>query len=255
MKIIEKLKEIFKKTKKALAIGGTVATIGLATGCSADKDIDTTDNNVKTEESSFKDDIHVDVEDLETTSLNKTEEKVEELENKDDLLNFLKDLYIEEYENKTGDTTLDTSDIKIIEENNNYIYQNTQTGEFITHDELPAQTEQMMKENNISYTIKEDVDVYQVKNNDDEIIDAMVVDEQKGPAKYIKAIPGNSYNEMKDYESTLTDLGEVISTGLRYWEFYDQSNNQVVKKQFIEALNKFEKQNTNTKDEEYEMEQ
>ena len=76
----------------------------------------------------------------------KDEKEINALNTKEAIVAYLKNMYIEEYEKETGDTTLTTADIKIMESSQDYIYQ-LEDGTFVTHGQNPETTEMNMKEN------------------------------------------------------------------------------------------------------------
>ena len=53
----------------------------------------------------------------------KDEKEINDLNTKDASVAYLKNMYIEEYEKETGDTTLTTADIKIMKSPQDYLYQ------------------------------------------------------------------------------------------------------------------------------------
>lgn len=133
-----------------------------------------------------------------------------------DVDEYLKNFYIEEYEKTTGDDTLIAEDIEISKGHQNYIFQ-LDDGTLVTHGEKPYETQKSMEEDGQNYSTSSDKDTlsYSVrkKTNDEkdgkdkyEIIDIVV--EEHGELK--KAIPGDRYEEMKDYTSTLELISDVL---------------------------------------------
>lgn len=172
------------------------------------------------------------------------EKEINELQNSEDVLNYLKNMYIEKYEQKTGDETLMTDNIKIIKSSQNYVYIDDQTGDIITHGELPELTIKALEENGISDdNIEYDVDIYRIEKNDGEIIDMMAMGEKDGERQFVRAVSGNEYNEMKDYESVLVEsgIGEIIKDGMYYMENFEDEN---AKKEFINSIEEAQSQET-----------
>ncbi len=175
---------------------------------------------------------------------------VDNLKTQEDVIRYLKNEYIEEYEKKMGNTDLTTQDIEILESYQNVIYRDNNTGEYITHAGNIYDTKDMMEKQGISYEEKTCVKVYEVHHGD-EIIDAMVLESRpqengenkKIPVKVI--IGGSSY---KPYDSTLVEMGTVISEGIKYWDNIekDEVSKEMTKKPFIEALKEW-KQKEKTK--------
>ena len=196
-------------------------------------------------DNSFKETLHVPEGELIGNNTNQTQEsrldkeiekKINELESKEDLMKFIKDTYLEKYEEVTGDDTLTTADIKIIKNNQNYVFYNKETEDYITHGEYPDQTMQVLQENNVSYDTIDNVDVYQVYDKNDSVIDCMTIQSKNGKPRYIRVVPGETFNEMKNYKSTLTKIGEIIVDGLRYELVFDEPNNETVKEQLIQDV-------------------
>lgn len=178
--------------------------------------------------------------------LNSIEQEVDNLETKDDVLKFIKDRYIENYEQQTGDTTLTTKDIEITPSHENYVYIDESTGEIITHGEKPYETEAELDENGVSYSVDNDgIRTYKVwkldKENQDnkEVMDCMTVEN----GERVRVIPGESYSEMKDYKSVLAEMSpeewKVISAALDYHSNFNndkETEKEKFKNRLIEAL-------------------
>ena len=142
----------------------------------------------------------------------KDEKEINALNTKEAIVAYLKNMYIEEYEKETGDTTLTTADIKIMESSQDYIYQ-LEDGTFVTHGQNPETTEMNMKENGEEYSTYTnekgtaiESNVYSVRlNENDKILDMITEKDLK------RTIPGDNYLEMKDYNSILEKMGNVVS--------------------------------------------
>ncbi len=246
MSIIEKIKQFFKKFRKGLAIGGTVATVGLTAGCNTDKDVKAVDNNAKIEQEangiesqgkikqdSWKDSIVVDSNELLTI-----ENEIAQLENSDDVLNYLKDIYVEGLD-------LNAEDIEIVENNQNYVYI-LGDGTIVTHGIEPLETERVLDADGKSYlNSDEGLEVYSVKLNENkETIDSITVGkDEQGKECAIKVIPGDKYEEMKEYTSTLENLNMIIPEGFDYMEQLDiieqEGKTEFTEKQCENAKNNF----------------
>lgn len=233
MNIIEKIKRLFRKSKKALAIGGTVATVGLATGCGAENDAQVTDNNVKVEQSTDKTGDFRKGYEVPQSEMLTIENEVEELETPEEVLNYIKDMYIEEYEKITEDQELTTEDIGIMLSKQNYVYKRDD-GLLVTHGETPYATERAIKEDGYSYKDTEIDEVYTVRLKDsNKVIDAMTINNSVAE----KVIPGDNYNEMKDYVSTLAELNQIIPAGFDYMEELEFGNQgETAKDNLINAI-------------------
>lgn len=245
--------QLHKKVKRAFIVksilGIGVAATVVAGGVKAlgpgkenkDNQIESTES--ENEVKDFKEKYKVSESNMQ---LNSIEQEVDNLETKDDVLKFIKDRYIENYEQQTGDTTLTTKDIEITPSHENYVYIDESTGEIITHGENPYETEAELDENGVSYSVDNDgIRTYKVwkldKENQDnkEVMDCMTVEN----GERVRVIPGESYSEMKDYKSVLAEMSpeewKVISTALDYHSNFN-NDKEIEKEKFknrlIEAL-------------------
>lgn len=222
----------------ALTVAGGVKAIGEHT--EAKNDIQA---ELETEENlSFSEKYAVSVEQLnhEETPKKNIEEEIEQLENKQEILNYIKNMYIESYEEQTGDNTLTTADIKIKVGHESYIYMDNNTKEIITHGEKPDLTIQMLEENNVSYSAENcDLEkIYKVYGKDGKIIDCMTFDGEEAT----KVIPGDQYSDMKEYKSTFVEMGKykckAFEEGVNYFSNYDNKDKDVYMKRFIRSSRK-----------------
>ena len=254
-KIKEKLKELFKKAKKGLAIGGTIATVGLTTGCGTGKNAKPIDNNIKIEqEKAFKEKIKYNIE-TEKSEENTNQiieqnsiiEQAKRLESKEDVLDFLKNMYIEQYEKITGDTSLTTADIRMYYKT--YLrstYVNKETGEMIQYGENYKQVEQKLKDEGIAYDDEENVEVYKVKNKEGKVIDCVTLGDKDGKTVPFKVTMVEQQDE--SYISILAQMGTTIPYGLDYAQYLEKGNEKdiaISKRQFIKALETFESDKEN----------
>ncbi len=264
MNIIEKIKGFFKRfgknAPKALAAGATIATVGLATGCGADKEPAKLDNNVKVEEAidfeketkneatNFKEGLKYDVtaNQEHKKDLNEMIEEIDELQTEEELLSFLKDMYIENYEQITGDTTRTTEDIKMYSVNQDYVFVNNETEEITTHGEQPNETKRKLDNAGISYDTKYNVKTYEVrkpiKAAEGNIIDETVIDSAMiKNGQPVKVIPGDNYGQ--PYISVLDKMGTTIPRGLDYLKYIekgDEFSKGISKDRFREAVKELE---------------
>jgi len=176
----------------------------------------------------------------------KDEKEINALNTKEAIVAYLKNMYIEEYEKETGNTTLTTADIKIIESSQDYIYQ-LEDGTFVTHGQNPETTEMNMKENGEEYstytnekgTVIES-NVYSVRlNENDKILDMITEKDLK------RTIPGDNYLEMKDYNSILEKMGNVVSKSYSLMnvvgaENISQATVDNYKKELLKAVKKYQ---------------
>lgn len=176
----------------------------------------------------------------------KDEKEINALNTKEAIVAYLKNMYIEEYEKETGDTTLTTADIKIMESSQDYIYQ-LEDGTFVTHGKNPETTEMNMKENGEEYSTYTnekgtaiESNVYSVRlNENDKILDMITEKDLK------RTIPGDNYLEMKDYNSILEKMGNVVSKSYSLMnvvgaENISQATVDNYKKELLKAVKKYQ---------------
>lgn len=248
-KIKAKIKKIFQKTPKKIRKGIAIGTLAAATVTSvtasskAEEEIQKA-NQVKVEQENFKDQIKYDVEkDEKQASEPNNVERANQLETPEEVDEFLKDFYIEQYEKKTGDTTRTTKDIEFkYKTNQNYVYVNQETGEIITHGETPNQVEQKLKEDGISYKIQHDVDIYRVMDKNGKELEGITLQSKDGKTVPVKVILGDQYDNKQDI-SILAEMRRVIPCGFHYRDFLKKGNKNdiaVSKAKFIKAVEDFE---------------
>lgn len=228
-KIIEKMKrKIIKKEnkKKKIRIGmmGIAGALALTIGGCYTK---LTDKEPSKKESA------VEQEGISFTS-RKEKLKIE----KENLLAFLKNLYIEQYEEITGDTTKTTEDITLKTSYENYVFINMYTGEIITHGDEPALTEQKLMNDAVSYIRKDNLKLYKVYNTQGEIIDCVTMKD----GIPTKVTIGEQYGQ--NTTSILDKMQSVIPDGIDcidYIEGGKESNISAGKAKFMKSLENFEK--------------
>jgi len=176
----------------------------------------------------------------------KDEKEINALNTKEAIVAYLKNMYIEEYEKETGDTTLTTADIKIMESSQDYIYQ-LEDGTFVTHGQNPETTEMNMKENGEEYSTYTnekgtaiESNVYSVRLNENNKILDMITDKDLK-----RTIPGDNYLEMKDYNSILEKMGNVVSKSYSLMnvvgaENISQATVDNYKKELLKAVKKYQ---------------
>lgn len=243
-KIKEKFKEIFSKTKKGVALGGTIAALGLTTACGTDKEADMLNQNAKVEqgikENNFKEEVKVNQSELQTV-----ENEIKALETKEEVLQYLKNMYIEQYEAMTGDTDLTTENIELwCKRYLKMVYVNKETGEMFYYGSDYKKEEQKLEEEGIPYDIEEDVGVYTVvytEKNEMNVIDCVSLQSKERKTVPVKVTMNEQVG--KPYTSVLATMGTAIPDGLDHIEYLEKGNENdiaVSKKNFIEAVEKFE---------------
>ena len=176
----------------------------------------------------------------------KDEKEINALNTKEAIVAYLKNMYIEEYEKETGDTTLTTADIKIMESSQDYIYQ-LEDGTFVTHGQNPETTEMNMKENGEEYSTYTnekgtaiESNVYAIRLSENNKILDMITDKDLK-----RTIPGDNYLEMKDYNSILEKMGNVVSKSYNLMnvvgdENISQATVDNYKKELLKAVKKYQ---------------
>lgn len=216
---------------------GVTAVRALNPGTEVKKEETQSNTNEKGKENPFLVDIKV---------KDKDEKEINALNTKEAIVAYLKNMYIEEYEKETGDTTLTTADIKIMESSQDYIYQ-LEDGTFVTHGQNPETTEMNMKENGEEYSTYTnekgtaiESNVYSVRlNENDKILDMITEKDLK------RTIPGDNYLEMKDYNSILEKMGNVVSKSYSLMnvvgaENISQATVDNYKKELLKAVKKYQ---------------
>lgn len=176
----------------------------------------------------------------------KDEKEINALNTKEAIVAYLKNMYIEEYEKETGDTTLTTADIKIMESSQDYLYQ-LEDGTFVTHGQNPETTEMNMQENGEKYSTYTDENGSAIESNvyairlseNNKILDMITEKDLK------RTIPGDNYLEMKDYNSILEKMGNVVSKSYNLMNVVgDENISQATvdnnKKELLKAVKKYQ---------------
>lgn len=257
MKILEPIKEMLKKigkkTTKTLAVGASIATIGLAAGCGENKETTVVDPNIKMakKENPYKNNLkvlpeHLGKEIYQQIKEEVIEEKVNQIKDIDTLLRFIKDMYIEEYEKKTGDTSLTTEDIEIWERTQDRVYVDRNTEVMITHGEAPAITEQKLTEHGVSYYDKENVEIYEINKKDGEVIDCGALED----GRLKKAMLSKDLFTDKEYAGILTTekLGTIVPKVFECRYFMERESELGVtraKNEIIKILKKYQYKSEN----------
>ena len=169
----------------------------------------------------------------------KDEKEINALNTKEAIVAYLKNMYIEEYEKETGD-------IKIMKSSQDYIYQ-LEDGTFVTHGQNPETTEMNMKENGEEYSTYTnekgtaiESNVYAIRLSENNKILDMITDKDLK-----RTIPGDNYLEMKDYNSILEKMGNVVSKSYSLMnvvgaENISQATVDNYKKELLKAVKKYQ---------------
>lgn len=249
-------KSMIRKIAKRVALFGSIGVIGIGgyrliaknneikgitDGKKIEIDIDEEENtkkeNIEEKEAdkktnNFKDDLKV------LSEEEKIQKEIENLKSKEQVLNYLKNIYIEAYERQTGDESLTTADIEIMRNNQNYMYE-LEDGQLVSHGDTPAVTEGQIEKDGKKYNIRYDLKTYTVRlNNNGEAIDSMTIGLKK-------VIPGDNYNKMKDgYDSVLCQMGSITGRAFELREkidFLNDNSSEYNKQKYEEAVNNLAK--------------
>lgn len=216
---------------------GVTAVRALNPGTEVKKEETQSNTNEKGKENPFIVDIKV---------KDKDEKEINALNTKEAIVAYLKNMYIEEYEKETGDTTLTTADIKIMESSQDYLYQ-LEDGTFVTHGQNPETTEMNMQENGEKYSTYTnengsaiESNVYAIRLSENNKILDMITDKDLK-----RTIPGDNYLEMKDYNSILEKMGNVVSKSYSLMnvvgaENISQATVDNYKKELLKAVKKYQ---------------
>ena len=216
---------------------GVTAVRALNPGTEVKKEETQSNTNEKGKENPFLVDIKV---------KDKDEKEINALNTKEAIVAYLKNMYIEEYEKETGDTALTTADIKIMESSQDYLYQ-LEDGTFVTHGQNPETTEMNMQENGEKYSTYTnengsaiESNVYAIRlSENNKILDMITEKDLK------RTIPGDNYLEMKDYNSILEKMGNVVSKSYSLMnvvgaENISQATVDNYKKELLKAVKKYQ---------------
>lgn len=148
----------------------------------------------------------------EPTPEEKIAEEIKGLDSAEEIDAYLANMYIEAYEQQTGDEKLNTSDIRISQNSESYVYV-LDDGQIVSHGDLSYETEKQIEADGKSHDeVRRDVKIYSVELTETgETIDEMTT-------KLERVIPGENYTNMWNYDSVLVDMGEIIQKAFRLKE-------------------------------------
>ncbi len=215
----------------ALAIGGIGIGLGIKLNAKDDgEETKITDVNKTPEETNdFWDELHVDISQYPTQSteerfpeeVNKLIEGIDKINSTDSALNWFKNLYVNQYQ---GDEHINPYEISFVQSNNTNIIK--AGDKYVTHGSYPDITKSNIRKDGAELSYISDVDVYSIRiKSSNEVIDCGASIFENGERKYISLIPGDSYNELKDTESTLGNLGKVPSLVMSMYDLQNQLSN------------------------------
>lgn len=234
-------RKIHKQQKRKIVYTAMLATLGIGATKLAVDEIKFLNEaqEVATSNKTKKEEFHQMYE--EEIQESDIEKEVKALRNKDEILSFMKDEIVEDYEKNTGDTEITTEDIKIYFENQNSIFIDDNTGEAITHGEAPEATKQNLANKGITFH------EYWPENNG--IITVYKVQKQEevlGCTALLNGNPtkvklGDQYENEYNYD--LSKMAKVLSTGfncIHEMERGDETGTFWAKKDLIKAVEELE---------------
>lgn len=132
------------------------------------------------------------------------------------LLKYLKNEYIEEYEKVTGDTELTTDDIEMIRSNQDYVMV-TEDGIVVTHGATPDTVKNKLENDGHEYSIEYEQVAYYIKekSGDQKVIDGVIImNDKDGNIELKRLVHGDNYDEMINSVSAAVNLGSLIPDGM-----------------------------------------
>ena len=176
------------------------------------------------------------------------EEIVGSLENKDEVLRFLKNMYLEKREQQIGDDTLTTEDITITENYENYIYEDIDTGNMYLHGAKPAEIEEKLENQGINWDTKDNIKVYKVETKEGNVLDCITFISKDGESVPVPVHIDGQYNE-----SVLAKMGPVARAGVTLAENMNSENKKGIEANFIRLLEQMEEESVQIEDDEMEI--
>lgn len=266
--IIRKVeKEQLRKINVKIAAGALATAIGitgvalLADGKDKDNEPETekTETVETTNEKSFKESLKVDTQENYVTTENTTDSieknniiksninygEIYNLSSDQEVIAWLKDFYIEEYENVTGDEKLTTEDIKIVGSYQSCAFD---LGEYVvTHAGNIEKTKELLEADKQEYTGKSNVYVYTIRLQNGTVIDAVTKD---GKA----VIPGDKYGTYDTEKSVAQYMGGIFNSA---FEVLGNTKDKKAKSELANAVTEWdnqkqERESTNTQIEDTE---
>lgn len=161
------------------------------------------------------------------------QEEVNNLKNSDEVLDYLKDIYVDEY-NNVHDQKITRENIELSKRRSEYIYEDTdQNGKNIIRSSFSSKAENsQIADKGIIRAIISDGSIAFNEATTDYF------------GQYVNVYDENDIiQENEDY--LITDLGEVMSTGIDYYAGFVDEKNLEYKGKFIDALEEYKKEKIN----------
>lgn len=227
-KIIKKHANIAKRKVTATVLAATIGITGFVSGFAVGRltaGDEQKESVTTTTKEDFKDGLKVEP----STQTPEQEQEVDEvleqvkkeingLDSKEDILDYFKQLYAQEYEEVMG-KSISASSVKILQTEQSYVYQ-LEDGQIVTHGDYPAITEGKIEADGLSHERADARKVYIVKDSFGNELDGMSINGKK-------VIPGNSYDKLKDSPSPLEKIGSGATYNtFKLYDLYRQLENK-----------------------------
>lgn len=213
------IKKNATKAKRKVALGALMGMLGiggtllLTSGEKAPEEI-TIDFEDTTKEDSAKKFREEVAEAAKTTEEAEKENEEITIASEAQLLKYLKNEYIEEYEKVTGDTELTTDDIEMIRSNQDYVML-TEDGVVVTHGATPDIVRSKLKKDGRGYSIEYEQEVYYIKEKNGDVFDGVtIMKDNEGNYKIRRVVHGDNYDQMIESDSVACKIGGLIMDGM-----------------------------------------
>ena len=208
------------KAKRTVTLGALMGMLGIATplllnsGEKAPEEITINFEDTTKEDSAkkFREEV---AEAAKTTEESEKENEEITFASEAELLKYLKNEYIEEYEKVTGDTELTTDDIEMIRSNQDYVMV-TADGVVVTHGSTPDIVRNKLEKDGVEYSIEHEQVAYYIKEKNGNVIDGVIImNDKEGNSKLRRLVHGDNYDEMMNSSvSAAVNLGDLIPDGM-----------------------------------------
>lgn len=181
-----------------------------------------------------------------------TENEIDNLKTQSEIEAWMNNIYVEEYEKITGDESIDTSQIKIFDGSTDYIYV-TSENELVSHGDHPYETEKQLKDDGKEFKTEsmDNKQIYKVSINGKVLDSAMYLKNENNERQLKKVIVGNYYDETKNSQSVLEELGDIIPEAYKLKDLMGKLE-QEPNSEYIKGLISTSKDKLNTLVENYQ---
>lgn len=245
---------VFRKMRTRVAVFGTIGLLGLGAFIGAGSKGDELkalpeaqgieiDNKQESERDIFVNGIKVDVEQQQNNQLKEEiENELEKLESKEEVLEYVKAIYVQEYNQNNG-TQISIDDVSFYKQALNVVVYNdkAENGDEI----LRYCGENEAKELEIPIDGEKPIISVSVKNEGKTVREQVALNEKTGEFQNVY-----SQNEevKEDVNTTLEGIPEVVLTGVNVYISMDEENTysqvkDLYKERFVDALIEYKQQN------------